>query len=394
MKHLFVLLIFLTHTALGQELKQKYPLCAEPGNNLILDKKTPYKNCFLELRFNVSGHKFLKEGDADEVVYKINLDKFPLDGSAQIIWPSGVKYLGSIKSGLPFGKGELFFPSEWPIVSYTGEFSNVVSKSFSSSEDWNRIYDSSFPQILNFTSETLPDNTRNIFFPYLMEFSFTLINGEGEYIFRDGAKASGFFENGVKINKNIQKQGQLPEREQAQRSSKISIQAATTNPDANGIVIITVRTNTDTSSLKVNGNEEGSKLDGNYAIKRVARGSQDTEQTIVATDVFGNTASTSITIARQAVSQSSNQSVFLKPENIKRVPTRDAVAIIIGIQNYKRVPKAEFANNDAKEFYGYAIRGLGIKPENIKLLVDEEADEVNIVKAFENWLPLQVRRIE
>ena len=108
--------------------------------------------------------------------------------------------------------------------------------------------------------------------------------------------------------------------------------------------------------------------------------------------MFGNTASTSITIARQAVSQSSNQSVFLKPENIKRVPTRDAVAIIIGIQNYKRVPKAEFANNDAKEFYEYAIRGLGIKPENIKLLLDEEADEVNIVKAFENWLPLQVNK--
>ena len=62
-------------------------------------------------------------------------------------------------------------------------------------------------------------------------------------------------------------------REQAKQSSKLSLQAATTSPDPNGTVVITVRTNTDTSSLKVNGNEEGSKLDGNYAIKRVARGS-------------------------------------------------------------------------------------------------------------------------
>jgi hypothetical protein len=181
-------------------------------------------------------------------------------------------------------------------------------------------------------------------------------------------------------------------REQTKQSSKLSLQTTTTNPDANGVVIISVRTNADTSSLKVNGEEQGGRPDGNYTIERVARVGQDTQFTITAVDIIGNTDSTSITVARQALSPSSNQSASLKPENIKRAASRDAVAIIIGIQNYKRVPKAEFANNDAKEFYEYAIRGLGIKPENIKLLVDEEADELEIVKAFENWLPLQVNK--
>ena len=124
----------------------------------------------------------------------------------------------------------------------------------------------------------------------------------------------------------------------------------------------------------------------------MARVSQDTDYTIVATDVFGNTASTTITVARQAVSQSNNQAASLKPESIKRAPARDAVAIIIGIQNHKRVPKADFANSDAKEFYEYAIRGLGIKHENIKLLVDEDAEQVELYKAFQNWLPLQVTK--
>ena len=78
--------------------------------------------------------------------------------------------------------------------------------------------------------------------------------------------------------------------------------------------------------------------------------------------------------------------------NIKVQQARDAVAIIIGIEKYKRVPKAEFANLDAKDFYNYAVRGLGIKPQNIKLLIDEEADDIEIVKAFENWLPLQVNK--
>ena len=181
-------------------------------------------------------------------------------------------------------------------------------------------------------------------------------------------------------------------REQERQSAKLTLQASTTTPDANGAVTITIRTNADTSSLKVNGEEQGGRPDGNYVIKKVARVGQDTQFTVVATDINGNTDTTTITVARQAVSSSPNQSASLKPENIKRAASRDAVAIIIGIQNYKRVPKAEFANSDAKEFYEYAIRGLGIKPENIKLLLDEEADELEIVKAFENWLPLQVTK--
>lgn len=181
-------------------------------------------------------------------------------------------------------------------------------------------------------------------------------------------------------------------REQERQSAKLTLQASTTTPDANGAVTITIRTNADTSSLKVNGEEQGGRPDGIYTIKRVARVGQDTQFIIVATDINGNTDSNTITVARQVVSPSSNQTASLKPESIKRAPTRDAVAIIIGIQNYKRVPKAEFANADAKEFYEYAIRGLGIKPENIKLLVDEEADDIEIVKAFENWLPLQVNK--
>ncbi len=173
---------------------------------------------------------------------------------------------------------------------------------------------------------------------------------------------------------------------------KIRLQIETSTPDLNGAVTFTIHTNANTSSLKVNGEEQGGRPDGNYVIKKVARVGQDTDYVITAVDTNGNADSTTITVARQAVTQSSIQSAVLKPESIKRVPTRDAVAIIIGIQNYKRVPKAEFANSDAKDFYEYAIRAFGIKPENIKLLLDEDADDVNIVKAFESWLPLQVNK--
>ncbi len=83
--------------------------------------------------------------------------------------------------------------------------------------------------------------------------------------------------------------------------------------------------------------------------------------------------------------------VNLKPKSIKRAEARDAVAIIIGIADYKNLPSADFANDDARAFYEYAVRALGVKPENIKLLVDEDADEVAIYRAFKTWLPSRVR---
>jgi hypothetical protein len=129
-----------------------------------------------------------------------------------------------------------------------------------------------------------------------------------------------------------------------------------------------------------------------YLVNRVARAGQDTKLDIVARDVYGNTDSKSIVVTR-TVADSVPRYASLDPARVKIRASTDSVAIIIGIQNYKRVPKADFANNDAKEFYEYAIRGLGIKPENIKLLVDEDADDIEIVKAFQNWLPLQVTRV-
>ncbi len=257
---------------------------------------------------------------------------------------------------------------------------------------------------------------------YVGEFKGSKRNGLGVYYFTNGSRHEGIWKNDKIIHTELilatqdyvphtsedrsdidRERQQLAEErrrlddekrqhQQVNSSQRIKLQVTNSQPNSDGLFFIDIKTNADTASLLINGEEQGGKIDGNYKIKKVARVGQDTKFTIVATDINNNTESTTITVARQAVPQSSNQSASLKPENIKRAASRDAVAIIIGIQNYKRVSKADFANNDAKEFYEYAIRGLGIKPENIKLLLDEDADEIEIVKAFQNWLPLQVTK--
>jgi hypothetical protein len=257
---------------------------------------------------------------------------------------------------------------------------------------------------------------------YEGEFQNGRFNGFGIFTTSDGLRQEGIWENDkfireAKVNITTQENNaaantdrsnidrerqQLAEerrrleedkrqREQQRQSLRLRLYVSNSQPSSDGSFNITIQTNADTASLKINGEEQGGRADGNYSIKKVARVGQDTQFTITAVDINGNSDTKTITVTRQAA-PAADTSVALKPEAIKRAPVRDAVAIIIGIQDYKRVPKAEFANNDAKEFYEYAIRALGIKQEKIKMLLDDEADEVNIVKAFENWLPIQVNK--
>ena len=82
----------------------------------------------------------------------------------------------------------------------------------------------------------------------------------------------------------------------------------------------------------------------------------------------------------------------LKIDTIKKKQETDAVAIIIGIQNYKKIPKSNYSNDDARVFAEYANKVLGVKQQNIKILIDDEADNAEIYRAFQNWLPIKVKK--
>ena len=118
---------------------------------------------------------------------------------------------------------------------------------------------------------------------------------------------------------------------------------------------------------------------------------QETRLTLAARDVYGNTDIKTLLVARP-VATAVESIAPLNVANLRTQPAKDAVAIIIGIQDYKRLPRAEFANEDARAFNEYARRGLGIRPDNIKVLLDAEADVVDILKAFTNWLPAKVNK--
>jgi hypothetical protein len=263
--------------------------------------------------------------------------------------------------------------------------------------------------------------TKNNVGKYVGEYKDGKYNGQGIFTYVNGGRQEGIWADGnfireakvnlPNINNNIatntdrtdidRERQQLAEerrrleedkrqREQAKSSQRINLQVTHTQPTSDGSFFIEVKTNADTSSLQIDGKEEGGKADGNYIIKRVARAGSASSFKIMATDVYGNTDTKSITVSR-AIVDSKVTYAALNPGQVKQQSTRDAVAIIIGIADYKSLPKADFANDDARAFYDYAIRALGIKPENIKLLVDSDAEEVEILRTFRNWLPSKVR---
>ena len=91
---------------------------------------------------------------------------------------------------------------------------------------------------------------------------------------------------------------------------------------------IEIKTNADTSSLQIDGKEEGGKADGNYIIKRIARAGQVSSFRIVATDVYGNTDTKSITVSRTIVDSKVTYAA-LNPALVKQQTTCDAVFKIL-----------------------------------------------------------------
>jgi len=180
------------------------------------------------------------------------------------------------------------------------------------------------------------------------------------------------------------------QREQQRRNERVNLQVTHTQPNTDGSFTINVQTNADTSSLRINGEEQGGRANGDYIVRKVARAGQETKFIIIATDINGNTDTKTITVSR-AIVDSKITYAALNPGRVKQQSTRDAIAIIIGIADYKSLPRADFANDDARAFYDYAMRALGVKPENIKLLVDGDADEAEILRTFRNWLPSKVK---
>jgi hypothetical protein len=130
---------------------------------------------------------------------------------------------------------------------------------------------------------------------------------------------------------------------------------------------------------------------GKFELDRFSINSDATEEIkIVAIDKWNNRSEKIVKVTIDLQS-STVAKVYeqLKPNNIKVKTDNNKIAIIIGIEKYENLTNldAKYANRDAQAFRTYATRALGIKPSNIKMLIDDKATRSQALKAFKIWLP-------
>ncbi len=104
---------------------------------------------------------------------------------------------------------------------------------------------------------------------------------------------------------------------------------------------------------------------------------------VLAEDTRGNVATRTLTLERTG---------RWAPGTAQQIPdaspNRNALAISIGIERYRSLPLAAYADNDARRFAEYARRALGVPSDRIYLAVNEDATLGELRKVFDpsGWL--------
>lgn len=79
--------------------------------------------------------------------------------------------------------------------------------------------------------------------------------------------------------------------------------------------------------------------------------------------------------------------------SVKQASKKNHYAIVIGIEQYReKLPKADFADRDAKLVGEYLTKVMGYPEENVVVRTNDKASLTDLIKYFENWLPNNVEK--
>jgi hypothetical protein len=67
-----------------------------------------------------------------------------------------------------------------------------------------------------------------------------------------------------------------------------------------------------------------------------------------------------------------------------------AYAIVVGVEEYRDLPKVDYAKRDAEMMKKYLTKAMGYREENVVMLLDDRVTRSQLAARFEKWLPKQV----
>lgn len=71
-------------------------------------------------------------------------------------------------------------------------------------------------------------------------------------------------------------------------------------------------------------------------------------------------------------------------------PKDHAYAVIVGVEDYRDLPKVDYAKRDAEMVKAYLTKSLGYREQNIVMLLNDRVTKSDLEARFEKWLPKQV----
>ncbi len=71
-------------------------------------------------------------------------------------------------------------------------------------------------------------------------------------------------------------------------------------------------------------------------------------------------------------------------------PKNHAYAVVIGVEDYRDLPKVDYAKRDAEMVKTYLTKALGYREQNIVMLLNDRVTKSDLEARFEKWLPKQV----
>ena len=77
--------------------------------------------------------------------------------------------------------------------------------------------------------------------------------------------------------------------------------------------------------------------------------------------------------------------------DFKSSPRQNDLAVVIGIENYRNLPKSDFSKSDAGIMKDY-LKAMGFQERNIEFVTNERATKTDIEKSIEAWLPNRVKK--
>ena len=179
----------------------------------------------------------------------------------------------------------------------------------------------------------------------------------------------------------------------AGKSSPPQLTFSSSTPKSDGSVELSGHVISDAriSEISINGRALEVYLgrDNSFTVTRGLPMGAITSYRLSVMDEYGQKAETEINVERAAI-QYAEQVAPLNPRKLKAQANPNAVALIIGIEAYSRLPQAQYADSDATHFYDYANQSLGVPSHKIKLLTDTKANRVDLLQAMRSWMRTEV----